>query len=90
MGDITVCLPGANIEDVAEKAGQGMSGGTRGAVLVHVGTNNAEKGGTSAIVSKHRRLVKTFKEARTVKGAVKGAAVLGCEFVKVVEEDIIP
>ena len=26
--DITVCLPGAKIEDVAEKAGQVMGGGT--------------------------------------------------------------
>ena len=40
--DITVCLPGAKIEDMAEKTG--------GAVLVHVGTNNAKKDGTSAIV----------------------------------------
>ena len=62
--DITVCLPGAKIEDIAEKAGQVMSGGTGGAVLVHVGTNNAEKEGTSAIVGKYRRLIKTLKEAR--------------------------
>ena len=62
--DIIVCLPGAKIEDVAEKAGQVMVGGTGGAVLVHVGTNNAEKEGTSAIVGKYRRLIKTLKEAR--------------------------
>ena len=31
---------------------------------MHVGTNNAEKEGTSAIVYKCRRLVKTLKEAR--------------------------
>ncbi|KAI0213138.1 hypothetical protein LSAT2_001869 [Lamellibrachia satsuma] len=48
--DITVCLPGAKVEDIAEKAGQVMGGGTGGAVLVHVGTNNAEKEGTSSIV----------------------------------------
>ena len=53
--DITVCLPGANIEDIAEKAGQVMGGGTGGAVLVHVRTNNIEKEGTSAIVGKYRR-----------------------------------
>ena len=61
---ITVCLPGANILDIAEKAGQVMGGGTGGAVLVHVGKNNAEKEGTSAIVGKYRRLIKTLKEAR--------------------------
>ena len=52
------------IEDVAENAGQVMGGDTGGAVLVHVGTNNAEKEGTSAIVGKYRRLIKTLKEAR--------------------------
>ena len=61
--DITVCLPVAKVEDIAEKAGQVMGGGTGGAVLVHVGTNNAEKEGTSSIVGKYRRLIKTLKEA---------------------------
>ena len=51
--DITVCLPGAKIEDIAAKAGQVMGGGTGGAVLVHVGTNNAEKG------ERHPSLVST-------------------------------
>ena len=37
-----------------------MGGGTGGAVFVHVETNNAEKEGTSAIVGKYRRLVKTL------------------------------
>ena len=62
--DITVCLPGAKIEDIAEKTGQVMGGGTGGAVLVHVGTNNVAKEGTSAIGGKYRRLIKTLKEAR--------------------------
>ena len=62
--DITVCLPGAKVEDIAEKARQVMGGGTGGAVLVHVGTNNADKEGTSAIIGKYRRLIKTLKEAR--------------------------
>ena len=62
--DFTVCPPGAKIEDVAEEAGQVMGGGTGGATLVHVGTNNANNEGTSFIVGKYRRLVKTFKEAR--------------------------
>ncbi|KAI0229626.1 hypothetical protein LSAT2_019970 [Lamellibrachia satsuma] len=58
---------GAKVEDIAEKAGQVMGGGTGGAVLVHVGTNNADMEGTSAIIG-------------------KGAAVLACEFVRVVDE----
>ena len=61
--DITVCLPGAKIEEIAEKAEQVMGGGAGGAVLVHVGTNNAEKEGTSATVGKCRRLIKPLKEA---------------------------
>ena len=52
---------GQNIEDVAEKAGQVLGVGTGGAVLVHVGTNNAEKEGMSAIVGKYRRLVNTLR-----------------------------
>ena len=56
--DITVCLPGAKIEDIAENEGKVIGGGTGDAVLVHVGTNNAEKKGTSAIVGKYRRLIK--------------------------------
>ena len=47
--DITVYLPGAKLEDVSEKAGQVMSGGTGSAILVHVEINNAEEG-TSAII----------------------------------------
>ena len=64
--DITVCLPGKKIEDIAEKAGQVIGGGTGGVVFVHVGTNNAEKEGTSAIIGKYRRLINTLKEARIV------------------------
>ena len=46
--------------------------GTGGSVLVHVGTNNAEKEGTSAIVGKYRRLIKTLKEARVRKIVLSG------------------
>ncbi|KAI0217147.1 hypothetical protein LSAT2_030954 [Lamellibrachia satsuma] len=43
---------GAKTEDIAAKAGQVMGGGMGGAILVHVGMNNAEKEGTSAIVGR--------------------------------------
>ena len=36
-------------------------GGRGGAVLVHVGTNNAKKEGTLAIIGKYRRLIKTLR-----------------------------
>ena len=60
MGGVLVHV-GTNSEDVAEKPRQVMGGGMGGVVLVHVGTKNADKKGTTAIVGK--RLVKTLKEA---------------------------
>ena len=48
---------------MAEKAGQVTCDGTGEAVLVHVGTNNAEKEGTPVIVGKYRRLVKTRRSS---------------------------
>ena len=41
--------------------------GNRGSgqwILVHVGTNNAEGGGPTAIVRKHRQLIRTAEQAR--------------------------
>ena len=49
------------IEDVVEKAGQVMGGGTGGAILAHMGTNNVEKEGTSAIVG-NVKLQKAIRE----------------------------
>ena len=63
-GDVTVCLPGAKIEDVTERVGQVMGNGYGGSILVHVGTNNAEKEGTTAIIEKYRKLVCTLKGVR--------------------------
>ena len=37
-----ICLPGAKIEDVAERVGKVMDCGKGEAVLVHIGPNNAE------------------------------------------------
>ena len=41
-----------------------MGRGKGGTILVHVGTNNADKEGTTAIVDKYRNLLKQTKEAR--------------------------
>ena len=42
-----------------------MSGsGYGGSILVHVGTNNTDKEGTTAIVEKYRSLLKKTKQAR--------------------------
>ena len=41
-----------------------MGRGKGGTILVHVGTNNADKEGTTSIVDKYRKQLKKTKEAR--------------------------
>ena len=62
--DVVVCLPGARIEHVTERVEKIMRRGTGGSILVHVGTNNADKVRTTAIVEKYRNLLKKTKQAR--------------------------
>ena len=62
--DVVVCSPGARIEHVTERVEQIMGRGYGGSILVHVGTNNADKEGTTAIVEKYRNLLKKTKQAR--------------------------
>ena len=61
--DVVVCLPGARIEHVTEGVETIMGRGNGGSILVHVGTNNADKEGTTAIVEKYRNLLKKTKQA---------------------------
>ena len=60
----TVCLPGARVDDVRKRVGQVMGPGTGGSICVHVGTNDADKEGTTAIVGKFRALVRELKARR--------------------------
>ena len=62
--DVVVCLPGARLEHVTERVEKIMGRGKGGTILVHIGTNNAYKEGTTAIVDKYRKLLKKTKEAR--------------------------
>ena len=62
--DAVVCLPGARIEHVTERVEKIMGRGKGGTILVHIGTNNADKEGTTTIVDKYRKLLKKTKEAR--------------------------
>ena len=62
--DAVVCLPGAKIEHVTERVEKIMGRGNGGSILVHIGTNNADKEGTTAIVEKYRSLLKKTKQAR--------------------------
>ena len=62
--DIVVCLPGARIEHVIEMVEQVMGTGKGGSIVVHAGTNNAAREGTTAIVKKYRNLLTRTKQAR--------------------------
>ena len=62
--DVVVCLTGAIIEHVTERVEQIMGRGYGGSILVPVGTNNADKEGTTAIVEKYINLLKKTKQAR--------------------------
>ena len=62
--DVVVRLPGTRIEHVTERVEKIMGRGKGETILVHIGTNNADKEGTTAIVDKYRKLLKKTKEAR--------------------------
>ena len=52
-----VCLPGARIEHVTEWVEYILGHGQGGSILVHVGTNNADRDGTTRVVQRYRELV---------------------------------
>ena len=62
--DVVVCLPGSRIENVTERVGNVLGHGQGGSILVHVGTNNADKEGTPRIVQRYRQLVGKLKKTR--------------------------
>ena len=62
--DVVVCLPGARIEPVTERVEQIMGRGNGGSILIHIGTNNTDKGGTTATLEKYSDLLKKTKQAR--------------------------
>ena len=70
--DVVVCLPGAKIEAITERVKNIVGSGKGGSVLVHVGTNNVEREGTTAIVKKYRQLVRTLKQTRVEQVILSG------------------
>ena len=62
--DFVVCLPGARIEHVTERVENVLGHGQGGSILVHVGTNNADRDGTTQIVQRYRELEETLKKTR--------------------------
>ena len=70
--DVVICLPGAKIEAITERVKNIVGSGKGGSVLVHVGTNNVEREGTTAIVRKYRQLVRTLKQTRVEQVILSG------------------
>ena len=70
--DVVVCLPGAKIEAITERVKNIVGSGKGGSVLVHLGTNNVEREGTTAIVRKYRQLVRTLKQTRVEQVILSG------------------
>ena len=70
--DVVVCLPGAKIEAITGRVKNIVGSGKGGSVLVHVGTNNVEREGTTAIVRKYRQLVRTLKQTRVEQVILSG------------------
>ena len=60
--DTSLCH--ARIEHATERVEQVMGTGKGGSILVLVGTNNADREGTTVIVKKYRDLLKRTKQAR--------------------------
>ena len=65
-----VCLPGAIIYAITERVENIVCSGKGGSV--HVGTNNVEREGTTAIVRKYRQLVRTLKQMRVAQVILSG------------------
>ena len=70
--DVVVCLPGAKIEAITERVENIVGSGKGESVLVHVGAKNVEREGTTAIVRKYRKLVRTLKQTRVEQVILSG------------------
>ena len=61
---VVVFLQGARIGHVTERVENTLGHGQGGSILVHVGTNNADREGTTRIVQRYRQLVVKLKKTR--------------------------
>ena len=64
VGDSIVRKTDTRLSRGEERVEQIMGRGYGGSILVHVGTNNTDKEGTTAIVEKYKNLLKKTKQAR--------------------------
>ena len=70
--DVVFFLPGARLKHVTERVEKIMGRGNGGSIVVHVGTNNADKESTTAIIEKYRNLLKKTKQARVGQTILSG------------------
>ena len=59
--DVVVCLPRARIEHITKWAENTLGHGQGGSIFADVGTNNADREGTTSIVQIYRQLVGKLK-----------------------------
>ena len=69
---VVVRLLGAKIEATTERVENIVGSGKGGSVLVHVGTNNVESEGTTAIARKYRKLFRTLNQTRIEQDIMSG------------------
>ena len=62
--DVVTWLPGARIEHVTGRVQNTLGHGQGGSILVHVGTNNPDREGTTRVVQRYRQLVGKLKNTR--------------------------
>ena len=70
--DVVVCLPGAKIDAITERVENIVGSGKGGCVLIHIWTNSVERVGTTAIVRKYRKLVRTLKQTQVEQVILSG------------------
>ena len=70
--DVVVFLPGAKIEAITERVDNIVGSGKGGSILVYVGTNNVKREGTTAIVRKYKKLVRTLKQTQVEQVILSG------------------
>ena len=59
---MVVCFPGAKIEAITERVEKLMGPVKGGSILLHEGTNKAEREGTTVIVTKYKQFVRRAKQ----------------------------
>ena len=66
--DVVVCFPWVKLEAITEKVEKIMGAGKGGSILVHIGKHRPQREGTTVIVKKYWKLVRTLMQTRVDNG----------------------